>query len=427
MSTASQLSFIGLTLAVPVLASCSDRQNSASVWDGSVRDSAGIEIVQNYGTPLWADADAWALSEVLRIGVGDGDPNYMFGRIEDVGVLSSGRIVIADGISQNLRFFHSDGRWEKTVGQAGSGPGEYGNVWLTILVGPGDTLLVTDVQNQRANRVAPDGTWLDSWPAYRPEDGWMEKAWDYSSTGRLVSQMYQIPELVGDESSSLDFVVIRDLAGSVGDTVGFMSASLGTQVSGGRTEYHIFAGEPASSLCPDNSLLTGRQDLYEIRRYDPVGALEQVVRLDREVIPVSESDRNTWRQWYKDFWMESGYYTPSRVEGLLSAFRFNETYPTFRTLNCGPNGSIWIQPWKPVSALIQEDFPDVFQGIPADAAGHFEVFDRRGRYLGKVSLPPGFFPIGFRDESLFGRWRDSLDVDYVKVLRINGIAGGAEG
>jgi hypothetical protein len=402
------------------MTACSSAQSSAPAWEGRAWDSAGIEIVHNYGTPLWEETEGWNLSETLRIGVADGEPEYMFGKISDLGMLSDGRIVVADGIAQHLRYFRPDGGWEKTVGQAGSGPGEFGNLGLTILVGPADTMLVLDVRNQRANRFGPDGTWLGSWLAYQPE-AWTERAWDYSSTGRIVSHMYQAPQVVGDGSDSLDFVVVRDLAGSAGDTVGFVLTGLETQVSEGRMEYYFFAGSPEIGLCPDNSLLTARQDRYEISRYSPSGNLEQIVRLDRENILVSASDRTNFREWYKDIWLESGYVTPSRVEELLSAFHFNQTYPPFRTLTCGPKGSIWVQPWKPVSALTQDDLPDLMAGIPVDASERFDLFNRQGEYLGVVSLPSGFFPDRFRGDHLIGRWRDSLGLESVGVLRVEGI------
>ena len=418
-----------LSLGLSTLSACSGAADSASDWDGLAWDSAGVEIVHNYGTPLWKEAAQRPLSEVLRIGVADGEPEYMFGKISDLGMLSDGRLVVVDGVAQHLRYFHPDGRWERTVGQAGSGPGEFGNVGLGVLVGPGDTVLVMDIQNRRANRIAPDGTWLGSWPVYLLEDGWMDMVWDYSPTGRIVSQMSRYAGVPADESEPMDYILLRDLAGVEVDTVGRVPASLRDQVSEGRTETHFFAGEPEFSLCPDNSLLTGRQDRYEISRYDSFGDLEQLVRLDRETIPVSESDQNTLRQWYKETWLESGYFSLARVEDLLSSFRFNETYPPFRTLTCGPQGSIWIQPWKPLSDLSQEDFPDIFfpQGIAVDAAEHFDVFDREGKYLGIVSLPEGFFPNRFRGDHLIGRWRDSLDVEYVGVLKVEGILSGTEG
>jgi len=399
--------------------SCSSREPDAE-WDGSVRDSAGVEIVVNNGPPLWDTGERWRLSEVLRVGVSEGAPEYMFGALAGLGVLSDGRIVIADGIAHHLRFFFPDGRWQLTVGRAGSGPGEFGAGALPILVGPGDTLLVVDARNQRVSRIGPDGMWLDAWRS-APADGWMVRDWDYAPSGVIVSHMTRVPGTDSTGIDMLDVVVARDLAGSVRDTVGWVPASALRQYSGRGMEFFLYAGEPVVSLCPDNTLVTGRGDRYEIRRYDPTGRVVQVVRLERGNVPITDAEQVFLRQRFKEIYLESGF-PITRVEELLAGMHFTETYPAFVTLACGPHGSIWVQPARPVSDLTDAERQDFWVGPLAEASAHFDVFDRRGRYLGVVPLPEGFWPGRFHGDALYGRWRDSLDVEYVKVMRVEGLA-----
>ena len=86
---------IFLTITLTSVDCTGDRTNAAG-WDGVVRDSAGIQIVENRGNPTWADGEGWALSEVLRIGEPEGDAEYTFGRIGGVAVLSDLRILVSD-------------------------------------------------------------------------------------------------------------------------------------------------------------------------------------------------------------------------------------------------------------------------------------------------------------------------------------------
>jgi hypothetical protein len=420
-----RLLLAGLSFALFGFTSCLDGPDPGSVWDGSVRDSAGVQIVLNHGAPLWREPDRWVLSETLRIGVPDGEPEYMFGHIDDMGILSDGRIVVADRMAQHLRFFLPDGRWEKTVGRPGSGPGEFGMGSLQVLVGPGDTLLVIDTGNERANKIAPDGTWLDSFLS-SPEEGWMFRDWDYSPTGRIVSHMSRVPGMEESESDTLDLVVVRNLGGAPEDTVGVVAASRIVRVSGSLREFFLYAGEPAVSLCPDNSLVTGRGDIYEIKRYDSAGNLEQIVRLDRPNPPITVSDRAFLRTRSKEDLLERGI-SPARTEEFLSATHFTKTYPAFVTLMCGPRGSIWTQPVEPVSALTEEEREEFSPGSFAEASAHFDVFDRQGRYLGVVPLPQGSWPDRFHEDNLYGRWTDSLDVEYVQGLRLEGFTPESEG
>jgi len=46
------------------------------------------------------------------------------------------------------------------------------------------------------------------------------------------------------------------------------------------------------------------------------------------------------------------------------------------------------------------------------------VFDREGKFLGVVTMPPRFQPRLFHEDKIYGVWRDNLDVQYVMWLRI---------
>ena len=107
-----------------IVAACSGRTDTAVRWDGTMRDSAGVVIVENYGTPMWSEGDAWRFTKVLRIGVADGDPAYMFGSLTGLVILSDGRIVTGDAMNHIVRFFSPEGVFLSTLGQEGAGPGE---------------------------------------------------------------------------------------------------------------------------------------------------------------------------------------------------------------------------------------------------------------------------------------------------------------
>jgi hypothetical protein len=72
------LSCLFPSLLVSEAASCADRVPEAA-WDATSRDSSGVALVVNHGAPLWDETARWHLKETLRIGVGDGPAEYMFG------------------------------------------------------------------------------------------------------------------------------------------------------------------------------------------------------------------------------------------------------------------------------------------------------------------------------------------------------------
>src|SRR5688500_9955104 len=95
----------------------------------SVRDSAGIRIVETLTAPSEV-AFRWRLSArpVLQIGIDEGEPEYLFSRIAGAARLSDGRVVVADGASNQVRFYDRTGKFIRAVGRKGAGPGEYEHI-----------------------------------------------------------------------------------------------------------------------------------------------------------------------------------------------------------------------------------------------------------------------------------------------------------
>ncbi|MEJ2679381.1 MAG: hypothetical protein P8174_09955 [Gemmatimonadota bacterium] len=381
-----------------------------------------MALVVNHGAPLWDETTRWRLKETLRIGVGDGPAEYMFGAVGDMGILSDGRLVVADPMARQLRVYTPDGRWEQTIGRPGSGPGEFGSRGLTVLVGPGDTLLVLDPGNQRANLIEPRGNWLASWRSAPGESplgpAWMARDWLHSPEGRIASHMSRIPGPQVGQGDTMDVVLLRGLHGSARGTAGVVPASRLRRNSGSGFEFWLYAGEPSAALCPDNTLIVGRGDRYKILRFAPSGRLEQIVGLERPNAVLTEGEQAFLRRRFREIYLDNGF-APARVDQLVAGMHFTETYPAFVTVACGPDGSVWVMPARLVRELSPEEKETFWVGPSAEASPVFDVFDRGGHYLGQVPLPDSFWPRRFHGDRLYGRWRDSLDVEYVKVFEID--------
>ncbi len=111
---------------------------------GTVADSAGVTIVSNSKDGVWQPGEAWTLEEELRIGVTDGDPNYVFGRITGICVEAEWQIYVVDGQAARVSVYDADGVYQHTFGEKGAGPGQFGNLIGPCLEGPGDSLVIPD-------------------------------------------------------------------------------------------------------------------------------------------------------------------------------------------------------------------------------------------------------------------------------------------
>jgi hypothetical protein len=102
-----------------VLAACSGGDSSSS---STVRDSAGIAIVE---TPKANDVEYWQAQQVLAIGPDSSASDAgVFGSIGGVTADAQGHIHVLDQQAQQVRVFGADGKFVRSLGRPGRGPGE---------------------------------------------------------------------------------------------------------------------------------------------------------------------------------------------------------------------------------------------------------------------------------------------------------------
>ncbi|MFW5905207.1 MAG: 6-bladed beta-propeller, partial [bacterium] len=83
------------------------------------------------------------------------DEEYDQGRVVGFEVLDDGRMVIADGVSNQIRIYSPSGQRLATLGGRGEGPGEF--VGLSGLLVRADSLIVLDEAVQRLTVLHLEG------------------------------------------------------------------------------------------------------------------------------------------------------------------------------------------------------------------------------------------------------------------------------
>lgn len=126
----------------------------------TVEEKDGIKHFSNNGTPAEIGFDP-ALNLTLKISGSskDGeDVDRIFGRISDLLVDSEGSIYIADSQSSTIKKFDKTGKYIKTFGRLGSGPGEYGMLGDMSIFN--DTIVVFDQASIKRVKFNTDGEFL---------------------------------------------------------------------------------------------------------------------------------------------------------------------------------------------------------------------------------------------------------------------------
>ena len=151
---------------------------------------------------------------------------------------------------------------------------------------------------------------------------------------------------------------------------------------------------------------------YEIQLHDPSAGLQRIVR--REVDPVPVTER--YREREIDRMREGASAFPgaaSRMEEMLKNAEFEATVPEVqRVWVSDPDGRLWIGVHDAGLFELEEDS---FLGPWMNA---LDVFERDGKYLGRVPLPDGFQLRVVTESALYGVWEDDLEVPFARRYRV---------
>jgi len=82
-----------------------------------------------------------------------------------------------------------------------------------------------------------------------------------------------------------------------------------------------------------------------------------------------------------------------------------------------PDGGLWIGVHDPDLFASEADRP------LSGWANALDVFERDGRYLGRIPLPEGFTLRVVTEDALYGMWEDELEVPFARRYRLIRHAG----
>lgn len=399
--------------ALGVLAACGGDAPSGS--DATVRDSAGVQIVENSADGLWTAEGGWTTEELLTIGEAAGDADYQFGQIAAVDVLSDGRIAVLDQQAQRVQIYGPDGAYQQSFGGPGNGPGEFSPGAMALFVGRGDTIVVPDMGNQRVTVIPTEGE-ATSFPLSM-EQG-IPMGFSISDRGALVSQRramdFADPTAQTDAD---DLVLAQAYDGTILDTLLTPRRGGTFEMTSSGPRFTLFAAEPQWATLSDERLAYASNDAYRISVYGPEGALERIVTFPHEVQPVTEAEQEMVLELVRASMERSGA-PPQAIDQFIGSMGFADAWPAFAQLRGGPHGTLWVQRLRDISEMSDEEReswnPQLDQG-----GRTWDVFESDGRYGGVVELPARFTPFAIEEDRIYGVFRDDFDVQFVRVYALD--------
>lgn len=362
----------------------------------TVRDSAGIQIVEHTGTD--GVEAPWRIRKrpVFRTGWYDDEPTFeyiMAGQIDE-----DGRILLTDANATLLYLLDSDGELIRTLGGPGEGPGEFSVTVEGATFGAGDTIYAQDrsaLTTFVGDRVLDDK--LAPW------------GWDVGSAGVTLSgrrsdgQLLLLPTLVGGarygERAWVAAPAVAMDPANVEQIDTLFEADFFELRQRGESRLVPLYGTAAAR---GDFLAHGRIDRPEVRWYDPDGSLSRIARWDPASTELTEDDWDAYAAASRG--LSSPEMNSERTERALREAReaWGGPKPIFKWLNLDSGGNLWLSDYTPSYVEPESGF----------------VIAANGEWLGAIEFPGPMRILDVTDTHLLALETDEYDVLAVALYEI---------
>lgn len=408
--TAAALRSIARTTAVLTLvAACRDNPANVPTADTGplVADSAGLLVV-NTAAPAWGTAQLWTVADEPTLDLGE--PEQPFVGVAPVVRLSDGRIAVADGSQQSIRYFTPTGTLLMTIGGRGAEEGQFHALgWIGR--GAADTLLAYDFVARRLTLFDGKGKFVRNAPLVPADPEALAEPvatfQDGSVLFRLTHSLNPFPGKVGQ--------VVRDSAAYMrfnsegAPTVALgrfpQSEAFGVQVhaDGPPSPFPIPMGLVTVAALRADTMLIGTGASFEVAAIGPEGEAVALIQaaIERESVTPEDSKAFTAAAITR---LKAGVRTlnttlDSSLVRALEKAPFPKQKPAFGRMLVDGTGALWL------SAPLN----------PPASASTWTVFAPDGTWLGTVTTPEGLRVDEIGMDYVLGMYRQQHGEERVRV------------
>lgn len=380
---------LGLVLVCLGVGACGEADGGPPTV--SVRDSAGVMIVEN--REVAGRTAAWTIDPdpVFQFGWSAGDPEFQ--RVFYGAFGSDGRTIVADaGANLVYAFTTTDDSWT-LVGSEGEGPGEFTGIQSVLALGA-DSFLVADRGNARATIYAGTD------PVREQRFEAFQAGAIYGPIGRsgewFVLAPRGFPAGLESEPGWVSYPILRSRDLGRGDTLALVAAYASQGAEDWNPVRHFGGIAFAGGL-----VAHGTTDSPELVWYDVEGARVLVTRWDSKPRPADDDD---WARYEEGNRLRGGGRDPEVLNRDLQRRReaFGGVMPLYRWLLGDSAGNLWLSEF---------DFVDIW---PA----RYAIVQADGVWLGTVEFPRPIRILDISDTHVLGVETDELDVEAVTLYRI---------
>jgi hypothetical protein len=360
--------------------------NRALVWLTALASVLGCAEPQATGGPI---APSWqvAADPGIQFG-GDHDPAGPLFRITGLARLGDDILVVNAG-DQSVRLYAVDGTLVSSFGREGAGPGEFISPRLVSRL-PGDSLVIHDRPNQRLSVIC-DGTYLCAESPLATFGRVMGVAGGFV----LAERFREAASAEGLAMDSVQYLSSR-LDNPRFDTILKIEGS--PRQGRNRASFPVpLTRMPSAAVAESVLVLNNGRDAI-LRIFDFHGLEQASIPLPIPLEPVTESE---FRDVIEDRIQRFPERRRAALRPLFEAMSPPAHRPVIRRILIDQAGLIWVER--------EQDSPDLHTWL---------VVDLHGKVQAEVTTPPRLTVDEIGPDYVLGVWRDSLDVEYVRMHRL---------
>lgn len=318
-------------------------------------------------------------------------PEIFFENPSTVSCDPDGNIYVVDSGANNIKKFDPKGKFLKTIGREGQGPGEFGGPYYSTFAK--DRLIVWDSGNRRLNAFTPEGDFIKS-ANIDYDAGWVRMLRGFSS-GEIAVEMEKNfrsepdkPQECRIDIYTADLKLVR----TIYKKELWRKKYIRTKEYGTSTLYFPYSPDVRWDVLPAGRLVIGYSAEYAACMFDQTGKKISMISHDAEPVPVSEKDK-------KDYFDSLAFYRGGErlkeIPGYITKYtEFPQQKPIYQNIMADSRGNIWV--------LLNRKNQDENGKV-------FDVFNRSGIFVSRVMI---------EGEAVFPDNRNAYVLDNEKLILI---------
>ena len=286
----------------------------------------GVTVISNGKKPypVKGQPSKIVLTEELTVGSGD-NPDESFSQVGTLVVDNKGSIFALDFKDQKVKVFDRTGKFLRSIGKPGQGPGELGMA-TGIQLGADNTLIIEDATNRRLAQFKPTGEFIKN-ISTADKLGLVNIVFD--GQGNALGR-----EMGLAENNTEMFFEIKKFNPELKALFTLDKIAFPVPIPGSGVKMNVLDLISVYQFGPGGEIYYGRNANYEIKIYNPEGKLVRAIQKEYDPVKVTQKDIDEMLERIPN---------TAGAANIKDMFSFPDKFPPFQNFILDDQGRMFVR------------------------------------------------------------------------------------